>query len=339
MVNLLQNSYNQNYIIDKKKYFKYINNNEKLANCQKKTLLNYYNLKYDFYKLTNSNILISSYYTDAYTNKNINEISRLQFILAKFSNFELSYSILELLKKKRDIVKDIDIINIILKIKHSRKIFDKYQICNKWNYALEYLSVIYSNIAVKEVLNNTQIKYLDIGCGDGNKTKIFSNYLKLKKDNIYCTDIKSWGPYQKNKELLPFHFKYIENDKLNFDDNSFDIVSVILTLHHVKNLEAFLKEIHRIIKVGGYLLLIEHSVYNDHDRIFINIEHLLYTALFDKRINYVKNPDYINCFNMHEWNFIMKSNKLIYKNGGSLPFKNEFENNYDNIFYGFYKKK
>ena len=110
-------------------------------------------------------------------------------------------------------------------------------------------------------------------------------------------------------------------------------------MHHIKSLENFIKEIYRIIKKKGYLLLIEHSVYNDYDKIFINIEHLLYTALYDNRKNYIENPDYINCFNMHEWNFIMSENNFEMKICEIVPFKNEFENKYDNIFYALYVKK
>jgi SAM-dependent methyltransferase len=331
----------ENYIINKNNYFNYINNNKIFSDCQKKSLINYFNLKNNFFVKNDSNIQINSYYLEAFKNKNIEELNRLIELLYKFSNFNISYNIINLLKKKKELIKDSDIVNIISNNKNTKKMYNKYKICNKWVYALEYISKKYINLTcnLKGNIKYDKIKYLDIGCGDANKTIIISQKLNLKKENVYCTDIESWGPYQKNKKLLPLEFKYIKNNKLDFNNNFFDIVSVILTLHHIKNLENFIKEIYRIIKKKGYLLLIEHSAYNDYDKIFINIEHLLYTALYDKRKNYVENPDYINCFNMHEWNFILSENNFEMKICETVPFKNEFENKYDNIFYALYAKK
>ena len=337
MNKLYNNFIKENYKIDKSNYFNYINNNKNLTYCQKKSFINYFNLKNTFFVGLRSNIQINSYYLSAFNNKNIIEINRLQELLYKFSNFDLSYNIINLLRKKKDSIKDSDIVNIILKNKNNKKIFNKYKICNKWMYALEYIVKNYINI--NHNIKIDKIKYLDIGCGDANKTIIFSNKLNLKKDNIFCTDIQTWGPYQKNKKLLPLDFRYIINNKLDFKTGFFDIVSVILTLHHVTNLNLFIKEIYRIIKKGGYLLLIEHSAYTDYDKIFINIEHLLFTSLYDKRNNYITNPDYINCFNLNEWNFIMNENNFEMKICEALPFKNEFENKYDNIFYALYSKK
>jgi ubiquinone/menaquinone biosynthesis C-methylase UbiE len=179
---------------------------------------------------------------------------------------------------------------------------------------------------------------LDIGCGDGKKTSLFSKYVKVASQNIYCTDIETWGPYQKNKKELECKFKYIENNKLNYLDNEFDIITCILTLHHIQNMEDFIKEIYRIIKPGGYLLLIEHSIYTDYDRLFVNMQHLLFSALYDGKKDYVKNPDYIYCYNMYEWNFILEKNGFKFKKEDVVVFKNEYNINYDNIFYGFFTK-
>jgi SAM-dependent methyltransferase len=103
-------------------------------------------------------------------------------------------------------------------------------------------------------------------------------------------------------------------------------------------MDKFIKEIYRILKPNGYLLLIEHSVYDDWDRLFINIQHLLYTVFYDKRKNYIENPDYIYCYNMYEWNYIMYKNNLIKIEEDILPFDIQIESKYDNIFYSFYQK-
>ena len=106
-----------------------------------------------------------------------------------------------------------------------------------------------------------------------------------------------------------------------------------------RTLESFIKEIYRIIKKNGFLLLIDHCVYNDYDRLFINIQHMLYTYFYDKKTDYIENPEYIYCFNMHEWNYIMSKNKFFCKISKPLIFGNEYTQKFDNIFYAFYQKK
>ena len=136
-------------------------------------------MKNSFFVKLDSNIQINSYYLDTLNNKNIEEINRLQELLYKFSSFDLSYNIINLLRKKKNLIKDSDIINIILKNKNKDKVINNYKICNKWIYALEYIVKKYININIDIEIN--KIKYLDIGCGDANKTIIFSKNLNLKK--------------------------------------------------------------------------------------------------------------------------------------------------------------
>lgn len=321
--------YNKN-IFNKSDYIKYIKNNTSLTDLQKNSLINYNNNKFNFFKDIDSNLQISTYYKEAIKTNNIQEIFRLQLLFMHFITIKQSYNIIDKLKLQ-DNLTDTEIINIIIKKNTNKNQLPTYR---NWDYAIEYLSFIYRTFN-----KSTNIKYIDICCGSGKKTKLFSKYLKLKKENTYCTDIKQWGPYQQNISKLPFQFKYIVNDKLDYEDNYFEIATCILSLHHVKNMETFIKDMYRIIKPNGYLLLIEHSIYDDFDRLFVNIQHLLYTVFYDKRKNYIENPDYIYGYNMYEWNYIMNKCKLENKKQDILPFEIQFEVKYDNIFYGFYQKK
>jgi ubiquinone/menaquinone biosynthesis C-methylase UbiE len=257
------------------------------------------------------------------------EINRLELLFMHFVSIEGSKKLFRILKEKS--ITDREIINIINKKNNGIKL-RQYR---DWDYAIEYLSLIYKNNINKSYKN---IKYIDICCGNGKKTNLFSKYLGLKKDETYGTDIDQWGPYK--QELIKYNFKYkvIKEEKIDYEDNMFDIATCILSLHHIKDLEKFIREIYRIIKPNGYLLLIEHSVYNNYDRLFINIQHLLYTVFYDKRLNYIENPDYIYCYNMYEWNYMMSKNNLNAISYGNLNFEINCENKYDNIFYSYYKK-
>jgi len=318
-------------IFNKSEYINYIKSNTSLTELQKNSLINYTKNKFNFFKDIDSNLQISSYFKEAIKTKNIPEIFRLQILFMHFITIQQTNNLFDKLKLNNKLT-DNEIINIIIK-QNSNKKNHLYNPRN-WNYAIEYLSLLY-----KKLNKSSNIKYIDICCGSGKKTNLFSKYLKVKKEDTYGTDIKQWGPYQQNISKFPFQFKYIIDEKLDYEDNTFDIATCILSLHHVQNINKFIKDIYRILKPNGYLLLIEHSIYDDYDRLFVNIQHLLYSVFYDNKKDYIENPDYIYTYNNYEWNFIMNKNKLEIKNQDIVPFEIQFESKYDNIFYGFYQKK
>jgi ubiquinone/menaquinone biosynthesis C-methylase UbiE len=332
---------NNSDIINKNEneYFLFLSNNS-LTICQKKELINYLKLKYNNYIEPNTNNQFNYYVNNIIENNDIEGMCRIKLLLNHFVNYNITEEIINKIIKTNKLT-DSSIINYIFKSKkQSVRIIDIYQICDKWTYSIEYLSHLYLDNYLSKNIQKDDIKYLDIGCGSGKKTILFSKYLNLNKENMHGTDIKTWGPYQKSKNVLPFKFKYIENNKLNYSDNNFDIITCVLTLHHINKLEDFLKEIYRVLKDNGILILIEHCVYKDNDRIIINIQHMLFSALYDKQKDYIENPIYTQCYNDYEWNYIMNKNKFICETKNILNFGNEytFKNKYDNIYYAFYKK-
>jgi ubiquinone/menaquinone biosynthesis C-methylase UbiE len=332
-----------NDIFTKTEYIDFINNNFYITECQKKMLTDIYNTKCTFYINQKSNKQLNTFMKEAIKNNNIEEITRLQLLFIHFSefiSFKLSLLLIDLLKTNKKIT-DTEVMNYILKYNEDNKQVNKKiekSICDKWSYAIQYLSMMYNKFYKQHKLTK-DIKYLDICCGTGKKTGLFSKFLELKKENTYCTDIDTWGPYKnKSKMRLPFQFKYITDGKLDYSDNTFDICTCILSLHHVTKLDDFINEIYRITKPGGYFLLIEHNVITDYDRIFINLQHMLYSIFFDKKTDYTDNPDYTYCYNMYEWNYIMKKHGFQLKMQNYLQFDAKQNINYDNCYFAFYKK-
>jgi len=72
-------------------------------------------------------------------------------------------------------------------------------------------------------------KLLDIGCGD----KYFINRQKINCigiDRLYGT-------------------KFV--DKLNFEDETFDYVTMLAVIEHIQNVEQLFSEVHRVLKPNG----------------------------------------------------------------------------------------
>lgn len=57
---------------------------------------------------------------------------------------------------------------------------------------------------------------------------------------------------------IPLHYKKPNIDgKIDYNDNSFDLITCFGTLHHIPNVSAVIAELARVLKPGGYLLIRE----------------------------------------------------------------------------------
>jgi len=133
---------------------------------------------------------------------------------------------------------------------------------------------------------------LDIGCGDGSKTIMISKMLGIKLSNIHGTDVPNWGHFEENRNPN-LNFKHIKNDEsgestgdLEYEDNSFNLVSMLMVIHHVKASmrQKLLDEVKRVAKPGAYVLIREHDAQNDYDKMLIDIEHSIFSRSYPGRI-------------------------------------------------------
>jgi SAM-dependent methyltransferase len=133
---------------------------------------------------------------------------------------------------------------------------------------------------------NSSFKYLDFGGGNGELTSSIARYLKLNKEQVFVSDVQSWFgtqnvlEYQKNVTL-----RYITTSFLPFEDESLDLVSAFQVFHHIKNMDTTLKEINRILKVNGILLIREHDCDNNGTRTLIDLDHTIREVCIKDDIN------------------------------------------------------
>ncbi len=105
-------------------------------------------------------------------------------------------------------------------------------------------------------------KMLDVGCGDGTDGVIFTKEYGL---NFYGIDVYEHA----NIKKLNFKFKLGGIYKLPFKADEFDYVFAHDVLHHIDELNqnrdkhiAGLKEMKRVCKKGGNIIIIEGNRYN-----------------------------------------------------------------------------
>lgn len=103
---------------------------------------------------------------------------------------------------------------------------------------------------------------LDVGTGSGSFIEVLKDSLK---DYTSITGIdsneralKAAGENFKEDNIS---FVKMDAENLTFDDNSFDMVCLSNTLHHLPDIEKVLKEMKRVLKPNGYFIISE--MYSD----------------------------------------------------------------------------
>jgi ubiquinone/menaquinone biosynthesis C-methylase UbiE len=124
---------------------------------------------------------------------------------------------------------------------------------------------------------NEALKVLDLGCGDGVAEifvqQYFTNWqvegIDVSKESIEMA---------KQQQLANSNFAVYDGIHIPFADESFDVVFVAGVLHHVEFSlhEGMLKEMKRVLKKGGRLIIYEHNPFNPLTR------YLVKTCVFDE---------------------------------------------------------
>ena len=107
--------------------------------------------------------------------------------------------------------------------------------------------------AKKEILRfvpENGSKVLDVGCGAGSKSKY------LKKENNHVTGIDISAPQIEHaKTALDDARVHDLSERLPFNSEEFDVVFSSAVLEHLFDYESVLKEMHRVLRIGGRLIV------------------------------------------------------------------------------------
>jgi len=94
---------------------------------------------------------------------------------------------------------------------------------------------------------------LDLGCGDGSLTIEVAKAVKAKK--IYCVDIDARALSVAEARGAKTFLLDLSKDKIPLQDNSVDLVTSFEVIEHLINPDNMLKEVYRVLKFNGYLLI------------------------------------------------------------------------------------
>lgn len=139
-------------------------------------------------------------------------------------------------------------------------------ISHKYDFLNHLLSggidIIWRKKAIKQLQNKGIKTILDIATGTGD---FAIEALKINPEKIVGVDI-SEGMLAFGKEKIKklglenkIELKVGDSEKLAFDDNSFDAIIVSFGVRNYENLEKGLTDMLRVLKPGGYCLILEFS--------------------------------------------------------------------------------
>lgn len=114
---------------------------------------------------------------------------------------------------------------------------------------------IYREDVANDLLSNG-LRFLDIGCGNGNL--VFK--AREKFSEVWGVDISNIrlerARLNVHSDTKKIHFLQCDvNEGLPFNNSFFDTVTCIAVLDHVFNPPSLLKEVHRVIKLGGEFIV------------------------------------------------------------------------------------
>jgi len=107
-------------------------------------------------------------------------------------------------------------------------------------------------IDIVDDLNFKEKNILDIGCYDGT----FLFLVKNKKNKFYGIETSDYGVRESRKKGIAVERFFIDDKtKLPFKNDFFDLVIAGEIIEHIYDTDFFLREIYRLLKKDGFLLI------------------------------------------------------------------------------------
>jgi ubiquinone/menaquinone biosynthesis C-methylase UbiE len=164
----------------------------------------------------------------------------------------------------------------------------------------EYLRKVQGRlISLLEIKENQN--FLDIGCGTGRAVGLASRAAR-NQGKFYGVDL-SPKMIEKAKENFAgndnIHFYEASSESIPLEDNFFDNIICTNSFHHYLHPEVAMKEIHRLLKTGGKIFILDPTA----DTLFIKI--------LDKLVKFIE-PQHVKIYSTIEFKNLMEGAGLKY---------------------------
>lgn len=128
-----------------------------------------------------------------------------------------------------------------------------------WGSLQEQINLLVADLFTHKSIENKALSLLDIGCGTGLSTQILLNSplgTYLKQLTLLDTSPNMLKYAEEKAKTWGKQYKTV-NAYLGDIDEKFDVIIISSVLHHIPNLEAFLKQVDNALNSGGILIHIQ----------------------------------------------------------------------------------
>jgi SAM-dependent methyltransferase len=126
---------------------------------------------------------------------------------------------------------------------------------------------------------------LEVGPGNGFVTSIVGKALGFAPGNVFGVEIASWMEYKhaaSEHYLLPDNMMYLQDETdphFPLSSASMDLVLCMMSIHHFKQRDGMLREIARVLKPNGKLIIREHDADEETTIKLIHVEHMIFACV------------------------------------------------------------
>jgi methionine biosynthesis protein MetW len=156
-----------------------------------------------------------------------------------------------------------------------------------YGYEMPQMNSKYSTL--EEMLHRIKLqhepKILDVGCGTGEVTLFIRN--KLNLDRIYGVDIDENVLHQAEDKGITVFKVDVSREALPFPDNFFDLCTLLDVIEHLENPDYALKEINRVLRMEGYLILMTPNMAAWYNRLLLLLGMPILGIDLSKEVRYV----------------------------------------------------
>lgn len=119
-------------------------------------------------------------------------------------------------------------------------------------------------------------RYLDVGCGDGNFASLVQR--QLKESEVYGIDFSPKAVKMAVERGIRASCVDVSQATIPFDSGFFDVIFAGEVLEHVLDTDHFLDEIHRVLRIGGHLILSTPNLASIHNRLVLLLGYEPFTS-------------------------------------------------------------
>lgn len=188
------------------------------------------------------------------------------------------------------------------------------------------------NYMIKYLPKNRKPSILDIGIGSGRKTKAIREILDC---DIFGADLDQWGPYKFNKNAYSFPVESIQKKPyhINYPDQTFDCITLILVAHHADDIIELITECKRMLRDDGFICIIDHDVWSDELHMILDLQHRIYGVINNEKTKY-----YASYYSFYEWDILFDRCGMTPIFGNRIHEDPPYRIRYDSQICAFYRK-